>query len=85
MEIRISFSADNLHFHGVVYLLMINWSFAKERKTEIEEARNVVPMILLEINFQIAVRLVAILDVPAEKNQGYNLDPRVLPLFRFTR
>ena len=67
----ISFSADG-HFHGVVYLLIT----LQKRKKETEEAQNVVLMILLEIKFNVAVRLVAILDTICQQKKEPGAQPR---------
>lgn len=53
--------------HGVVHLLI---ALQRRKKKETKEARNVVLTILLEIKFKVAVRLVAVLDMPAEKKIG---------------
>ena len=66
---EISFSADNQHFHGVVYLLMITEPMLCKGEKKTEKASNVVLTILLEIKFKIAVRLVDILDMQAEKKK----------------
>lgn len=71
MEMGISFSADG-HFHGVVYLLIT----LQKRKKETEEAQNVVLMILLEIKFNVAVRLVAILDTICQQKKEPGAQPR---------
>lgn len=56
---------------------MIYWSLIC--KGEKKKLRNVDLVIFLEIKYKMALRMVTILDMPAEKTQGHNLVRRVFP------